>query len=78
MLIHLNYHAVYYPESDSLKVDTMVAKWTTGIDGVAPEQIHRENRELLWKEGKLISLQTSFSRSVMRFVDACMVYTDPF
>lgn len=80
MHIHLHFHASYYVDSNSVSVDTSVAMFDSDGEYLTQEikVLHDDHREIMWEEGKGISVACAAQKALSRFTETCENYASPF
>ena len=80
MHIHFHFHAAYFVDYNSVSVDTSVMSFEADEENM--EQIrrtfHDEHREIMWEDGKGISVECDDNKALARFTETCENFASPF
>lgn len=77
--VHFNFHVSFYPDSNSACESIYIARvLNPGSPERESTKVHELNRELLWAEGKALSMAFDFNKALDRFAEACSQLVNPF
>jgi len=78
--VHLTLHAAYHVEANSAWVDAAVAVLdsATRCPADARRELHSEHKEILWEDGKAVSISCAAQKALSRFYEGCENLASPF
>jgi len=78
--IHIHFHASYDVEADSVRYDAVVTSWNFGerYDVQDKRVIHQEAKEIIWEDGKEVSIRCAVQKALARYFEACENVSSPF
>lgn len=77
--ILFNYSCTFHPDSNSAHETIVVSELWDDVEGrTEHRRLHELQRELLWEDGKAVSMAFDFNKALSRFAEACGRLVDPF